>query len=145
MRTHTGISFGKGKFNLIRCSEKFYDKLIKYLEECGVTYIERGKWDDGSVIVRQHIDDFCPLFHHFSMLALEENPYIYALFDRVAHCFLNHQYFAQKKFRDGLQFPSLWESKIISHNAMARSHYIGRCEYVWEAKEVYRERLKKIL
>ena len=133
--------FWEGKFNLIRCSKEFYDKVIEYLDECGVTYIEKGEWRvDGSDTVNYYKVIYTPLFHQFSMMALEEYDCgeITNIFDRVAHCFLNHQYFTLKNYRKVLPLPELWEAKIIHENGMYRANYIGYCVGVNKVMNYYK-------
>lgn len=138
--------FWEDKYNIIRCSYEFYDELEEYLIECGVTYIERGKWEvDGSRTVNRYKLIYTALFHQFSMMALEEYNCIETaeIFDRVAHCFLNHQYFTLKNYREGLPVPELWEPKIIGENSMYRSKYIGYCIGVNKVVEYYKKKDKE--
>jgi len=137
--------FYENHYNIIRCSLGFYRELLEYLDECGVEYVEKGMWVDGQPTTRDFQHIFQPMFHTFSLMALEEYgwPKIHSIFDRVAHCFLNHQYFVLQKYRNIRPIPTLWESQIISENAMYRSHYVGRCDGIWEADRLYKDALTK--
>lgn len=139
--------FYEDKYNLIRCSEEFYNDLIEYLEECGVTYIEKNEWEDSSNTVEHYKIIFTELFHQFSMMAIEEynSNEIVNIFDRVAHCFLNHQYLVLKNYRKHLPAPGLWEPKLLIENGMYRSNYIGYCVGVEEMRGIYNEKLKDIV
>lgn len=135
--------FYEREFNLIRCSEEFYDEVITYLDECGVMYEEKGEWDDGSSTVNKYKPIYRQMFHEFSMMALEKYHYldITNIFDRVAHCFLNHQYFTLGNYRKTQ--PKFWESEIIYRNAMCRSHYTGRCDGIWAMQAWNKEQNEK--
>lgn len=137
--------FYEDKYNLIRCSQEFYDELVEYLKETGVEYAEKGEWIDGSQTVEGYKMFYMHLFHQFSMMALEEyhTSEIGSIFDRLAHCFLNHQYFALKRYREIYAVPSLWESELIFKNAMYRAHYTGRCDGISEFQEWYEKKSTK--
>lgn len=140
--------FYEGKYNIIRCSEEFYEQLLEYLEECGVYYVEKGVWLDGSNTVRLYQQYFMPLFHNFSMLALQEYGHwnISSLLDRVIHCFMNHQHFvlnAYRKIYKDKTTQNLLEAKLIGENAVYRAHYIGRCDGILEYEENHKNHFAK--
>jgi len=117
--------FYEDSYNIIRCSYEFVDRLKAYLDECGVTYSEPVFWIDSAVAVREHQHIFCPMFHTFSMLAISgysSNYFeLYSLFDRVAHCFLNHQVFRMLPVINRLG--SNWEAQLASSYAVSRAFY----------------------
>jgi len=132
-------------YNIIRCLPEFYDELLDYLDECGVLYSQRGVWIDGQPTTLRHQHIFQPMFHTFSLMALEEYNWwtIPNVFDRVAHCFLNHQYLILGNYVRTRACPALWESFLIQEIAMYRAHYTGRCEGISVTKQHYKDREKE--
>jgi len=120
--------FYEDSYNIIRCSAEFEDALAEYLDECGVEYSSPQVWVDGQTSTFKYQHVFSPMFHTFSMMAViaEYDPdTIENIFDRVYHCFLNHQflYLCYKYDQDNLHY--LWESKILSNAAISRACFTG--------------------
>lgn len=117
--------FYENFYNIIRCSESFYPEVIKELDSFGVYYKEKGEWIDGSGTVQEHYTVFKNLFHNFSLLAVKEydSSSIHKIYDRLTHCFLNHQFYVLEDIRErqGRQ----WEASIMNTAAMYRAEYTG--------------------
>jgi len=138
--------FYEDTYNIIRCLPEFYDGLLDYLDECGVLYSQIGRWVDGQSTTLRHQHIFQPMFHTFSMMALEEYKWwtITNILDRVVHCFLNHQYLVLDNYIKTRAYPALWESNLILENAMYRAHYTGRCEGIKGTKQYYEDKKKDV-
>jgi len=134
--------FYENTYNIIRCSMKNINPLLEYLEECGVTYKYNGTWIDGSSTVRGHREEFQQMFHAFSMIAIKGYNWrnITYMFDRVAHCFLNHQAFRIKPYRT--MFGTMWEPMLVGENANRRAHYIGEIFGAKAMREKFEDRIK---
>lgn len=117
--------FYENKYNIIRCSESFFQPVLDELKMFGVVYKVKGEWIDGSRTVEAHKKIYQGLFHYFTLMALEEyeDDDIYHIYDRLSHCFLNHQFYALKGFREkqGKQ----WEARLMSMTAVQRADYNG--------------------
>jgi hypothetical protein len=117
--------FYENFYNIIRCSESFYPEVIKELDAFGVCYQEKGEWIDGSETVKKYHNIYRDLFHNFSLMALQEYEYtdIHLIYDRLSHCFLNHQFYVLEEYREnhGRQ----WEASIMNHTSMHRAEYTG--------------------
>ena len=143
--------FYENFYNIIRCSKKFYPKLIKRLKKLDIVYKEKGKWVDEQPTTKKYQDIFQPMFHTFSMMALKEYdasliPYLY---DRVSHCFLNHQYYILDEYREF--HGRHWEDILISECAYSRSRFSDRLYKNWidssksnlESKDKILEKIKE--
>jgi len=121
--------FYENYYNIIRCSAKFYPKVIKRLQDLGIYYKEKGKWIDGQQATRKHQKIFQGLFHYFTLMALRDYDFeeITGIYDRISHCFLNHQYFVLEEFRS--KYGHQWESYIMSHAAISRADYSAYSYY----------------
>jgi len=117
--------FYENFYNIIRCSESFYPEVIKELDAFGVYYKEKGEWIDGSKTVKKYQSIYEALFHNFTLMALQEYEYdeIHSIYDRLSHCFLNHQFYALEGFRE--KYGRQWEASIMNESAMYRSEYTG--------------------
>lgn len=117
--------FYENSYNIIRCSESFFQQVLDELEVLDVLYKAKGEWIDGSTTVERHKKIYQGLFHYFTLMALEgyEDGDIYHIYDRLSHCFLNHQFYALKDFRErqGKQ----WEALLMSRMAVWRADYTG--------------------
>lgn len=131
--------FYEGPYNIIRCQEVFYESLLKYLQECGVGYVEKGLWYDGSETVRNYKKIYMPLFHNFSIMALQEYHWtkIKSILDRVVHCFLNHQHFTLGSYRE--IYGRLWEARLIVESGVFRADYVGYCNGVELEKRAWQK------
>ena len=117
--------FYENFYNIIRCSESFYPEVIKELDVFGVCYKEKGEWIDGSETVQKYLPIYKGLFHNFSLMALQEYEYreIYNIYDRLSHCFLNHQFYVLEGHRE--KYGRQWEASIMNYTAMHRAEYTG--------------------
>lgn len=117
--------FYENHYNIIRCSESVYPKVIEELNLLKIGYIEKGEWVDGSLTVCKYQDIYKELFHNFSLLAVYEydEDEIHGIYDRLTHCFLNHQFYVLKGFRE--RVGRQWEAFIMSHNTIYRADYGG--------------------
>lgn len=117
--------FYENHYNIIRCSERFFQPVLDELEMLGVGYKDKGEWIDGSKTVEKHKKIYQGLFHYFTLMALEgyDSKDISQIYDRVSHCFLNHQFYTLKEFREeqGRQ----WEAKLMSTVAVYRAEHSG--------------------
>jgi len=115
--------FYENFYNIIRCSKKFYPKLIRKLDKLDVVYKEKGEWVDEQPSTRKHQKIFQKMFNTFTVMALKEyDPSeIKTLYDRVSHCFLNHQYYVLEEYREfnGRQ----WESRLVNEYAFNRANH----------------------
>ncbi len=117
--------FYENFYNIIRCSESFYPEVIKELDALGVCYKEKGEWIDSSQTVKKYHNIYRDLFHNFSLIAVQEYDAdeIHSIYDRLSHCFLNHQFYVLEEYRamHGRQ----WEAALMNRSAMYRSEYTG--------------------
>ena len=138
--------FYENFYNIIRCSKKFYPKVIKRLKKLDIVYKEKGEWVDEQPSTRRYQDVFQTMFHSFTMIALKQYHYSMAglLYDRVSHCFLNHQYYVLDEYRDfhGRQ----WESRLVNEVAMGRARHSDSLYKNWiDASKSNLESKKEIL
>ncbi len=117
--------FYENLYNIIRCSESFYPKVIEKLKQLGVYYRERGEWVDEQEATRKYQHIYKGLFHYFTLMALEEYDYneIHWIYDRVSHCFLNHQFYVLEDYRK--KCGKQWEANIMASVLIDRSSYTG--------------------
>lgn len=117
--------FYENFYNIIRCSESFYPEVIKELDTFGVYYKEKGEWIDDSETVQKYKRIYEGLFHNFSLMALQgyDGNEIYNIYDRLSHCFLNHQFYMLKGHRE--KYGRQWEATIMNYTAMHRAEYTG--------------------
>lgn len=117
--------FYENSYNIIRCSDRFFQRVLDELDMFGVVYKVKGEWIDGSTTVEAHKKVYRGLFHYFTLMALEEydDGNIYHIYDRMSHCFLNHQWYVLKEFRErqGKQ----WEALLMSKMSVWRADYAG--------------------
>ncbi len=117
--------FYENSYNIIRCSDRFFQRVLDELDMFGVVYKVKGEWVDGSTTVEAHKKVYRGLFHYFTLMALEEydDGDIYHIYDRMSHCFLNHQWYVLKEFRErqGKQ----WEALLMSRMAVWRADFSG--------------------
>jgi len=115
--------FYENYYNIIRCSAKFYPKVIRRLQDLGIYYKENGEWIDGQRSTRKYQKVFQGLFHYFTLMALQEydSDEISGIYDRVSHCFLNHQFFILEDFR--LKHGRQWEAYIMNHATICRADH----------------------
>jgi hypothetical protein len=121
--------FYENYYNIIRCSAKFYPKVIRRLQDLGVYYKEKGKWVDGQYFTRRHQEIFKGLFHYFTLMALKEYDCeeITGIYDRLSHCFINHQYYVLEDFR--LKYGHQWEAYIMNNASIARADHSAHLYY----------------
>ncbi len=136
--------FYEDSYNIIRCSMEFEEDLKVYLDDCGVEYTGPNVWVDGQPTSFKYQHIFCPMFHTFSMMAINGYEYcsLGTIFDRVYHCFLNHQFLpACAKYGD---LGALWEARFLSNAAIGRAHFAGSLNsnvyHKNEKKKEYKER-----
>ena len=117
--------FYENFYNIIRCSKRFYPKLIKKLKKLDIKYEEKGEWIDGSITVERYKPIYQELFHSFTMLALREyNCHdIDTIYDRISHCFFNHQFYVLEQLRNA--FGRQWESHLMGRAAIYRAEHTG--------------------
>lgn len=117
--------FYEDSYNIIRCSYEFEDDLQAYLDVCGVTYSGPSVWVDGQPVTYKYQHIFCPMFHTFTMMAI--NGYhsyeLRTIFDRVYHCFFNHQFLPLTTQSGNLG--NNWEAHLLSDAAVGRAHFTG--------------------
>ncbi len=134
--------FYEGWYNIIRFSKMFREDVIVYLDENDITYEEKGVWIDGQLITNKYQHLYQPMFHSFSELAIQDQgKNIRTALDRVVHCFLNHQFFVLREFRE--KHGGAWEPVLISDNLVNRSFYLGQCNGVKLEAEASAELNKK--
>lgn len=142
--------FIEGRYNHIRFSWKFWNRIKKILDYYKAEYGNLEEWRDGQKYTRKYQHIFQEMFHTFSVLALQqydENE-IDHLLDRVVHCFINHQtlFLPEHVEKHG----QMMEPLLIANNAAYRSAYIGKLahhdvlygQYVSKLDE-YREKCMK--
>lgn len=136
--------FYEDSYNIIRCSLEFEDDLKTYLDDCGVTYTDPVMWIDGQPTSFKYQHIFCPMFHTFSMMAINGYEYwrLATIFDRIYHCFFNHQ-FLLTSYKYG-ELSTLWEAQFLANAAIGRAHYTGSLSsniyHKNEKKKEYNER-----
>jgi hypothetical protein len=121
--------FYENWYNIIRCSASFYPELIKKLDELNVYYVEHGEWVDEQPTTRKHQDIYQGLFHYFTLMSFTgyETDDIKLIYDRVSHCFLNHQFYKLKNYRE--KRGRHWESDIMYDVMRGRTDYSAYCFY----------------
>ena len=99
------------------------------MQDHGIYYKEKGKWVDGQYYTRRYQTIFKGLFHYFTLMALREydNEEISGIYDRLSHCFINHQYYVLKEFRE--KYGHQWEAYIMNHAAIARADHNAHLYY----------------
>lgn len=142
--------FYENFYNIIRCSKKFYPKVIKKLKKLDIIYKEKGEWIDEQWATKKYQDVFQIMFHSFTLLALKQyyHSTVGLLYDRVSHCFLNHQYYVLDEYRDF--HGRHWEDILVSECAFNRARYSDRLYRNWidvsksnlESKDEIVERIK---
>jgi len=117
--------FYENHYNVIRCSESVYSRVIAELDIMKIGYVEKGEWIDGSATVYKYQDIFKELFHNFSLMAMQEydENELYKIYDRLTHCFLNHQFYVLKSFRE--KVGRQWEAFVMSYNTIYRAEFGG--------------------
>lgn len=117
--------FYEDSYNIVRCSHEFEDDLKAYFDDCGIKYSEKGVWVDGQSMTYKYQHIFCPMFHTFSMMAINgyHSSEIRTIFDRVYHCFFNHQ-FLHLTSQYG-ELGTLWEAQLLANAAIGRAHFTG--------------------
>lgn len=138
--------FYEDSYNIIRCSIEYEENLKNYLDDCGVSYRESGIWMDGQAATWKYQHIFCPMFHSFTLMAVlgdYKNYEIYGIFDRVYHCFLNHQ-FLNLSYSYGKELDYMWEAHILANAAVSRASYAAHLSsnvhYENEKEKEYKER-----
>lgn len=133
--------FFEDSYSIIRCSYEFEDDLRAYLDDCGVKYSEPEAWVDGQPTTLRYQYIFCPMFHTFSMMSIVAKgcnySELYVLFDRVAHCFLNHQYLSAYNVVEHMG--ANWEAQIVAQYAVNRAF----CTANYATNALHREINKK--
>ena len=127
--------FYEGDFSIIRCQRKYKTKLEKYLNEYKIEYDFKGKWLDDHYMVVKYMEHFEPMFHAFSMLAIEMPEYdLMPVADRVVHPFFNHCSYMAKDYRSKFGEHS-WEAYLMANMAAGRGVHAGRViqEESWKA------------
>ncbi len=119
--------FYENWYNIVRCSASFYPELIKKLDELNVYYVEHGEWVDEQPTTRKHQDIYQGLFHYFTLMSFTgyEEADIDLIYDRISHCFLNHQFYKLKNFRE--ERGKHWESDIMYETMKGRVGYSMYC------------------
>jgi hypothetical protein len=117
--------FYENAYNIIRCSKSFYPEVIEKLKQLDVYYKEKGEWIDEQTATRKYQHIYKSLFHYFTLMALEEYDWseIHSIYDRVSHCFLNHQFYVLEDYRK--KYGRQWESNVMSSVLIDRSSYTG--------------------
>lgn len=121
--------FYENYYNIIRCSASFYPRVIQRLIALGIYYKEKGEWVDGQRSTRKHQKIFQQMFHCFTLLALKEydSGEIAGIYDRVSHCFLNHQFFVLEDVRK--EQGRHWEAHIMTTTATYRADHSAYLYY----------------
>ena len=129
--------FMEGTYNHLRFSRKFWIEVEELLELHEANYDGWKQWVDEQGITKKYQHIFQPLFHHFSLLAVQgyDEDEIDLLLDRVIHCFMNHQQLYLPKHRK--QHGAMTEPLLVAKNAVKRAEYIGHCSGVNSVKEGY--------
>ena len=142
--------FREGDYTLIRCQGSSVEMVISLLKtEHGIMPEEQIKittpWVDNIEITKAYQEEFTYMFHAFSVLAMKsfekedaQSPYemmsdFMHIFDRVVHCFLNvgrseKKVQAFKPFmpvKKDSHVAGIWESMLITHNALMRMYSLG--------------------
>jgi len=117
--------FYENNYNIVRCSESFYLEVIKKLKGLDIYYREKGEWVDEQIATRKYQHIYKGLFHYFTLMALEEydEDDIGMIYDRVSHCFLNHQFYVLEDYKN--RYGKHWEANIMSNALIGRSAYTG--------------------
>ena len=124
--------FYEDKYSIIRCSQEFEEKVIKFFEEFDIQYKFNGLWIDGSEMVCKYNKIFQSMFHCFSELAINmDESELFDVADRVTHCFFNHAYYMAKEHRELFKHPyiidtTMWEAEMMARLTIYRAHYIGK-------------------
>jgi len=133
--------FYEGKFSIIRCRNKFANRVEKFFEYNLIDCKYNGTWVDSSYAVREYIDFFKPLFHLYSTLALKlDDKDLFCVSDRVTHCFFNHQSYMAKSYVK-VYGQNLWEARLMGDLTVGRAHYAGRLDCYSEAVEKEKEKM----
>ena len=89
-------------------------KLFPIAKESLSESFEVDEFDEGRTLSRKQI-----------ILAVQEYDAdeIHSIYDRLSHCFLNHQFYVLEEYRamHGRQ----WEAALMNRSAMYRSEYTG--------------------
>jgi hypothetical protein len=117
--------FYENNYSIVRCSESFYPEVIEKLKQLDVYYREKGEWVDEQVATIKYQHIYKGLFHYFTLMALEEydESDIGMIYDRVSHCFLNHQFYVLEDYRK--KHGRQWEANIMSSVLIDRAAYTG--------------------
>lgn len=119
--------FYEGTFSHLRFSRCFEADVQDILNAKNIKYDRVEVWRDMQGATADYQRIFTYLFHGFSVLAIEV-PYeqLPAIFDRIIHCFLNHNWYKAWPYRKE-QGELLWEGAYIANNALNRAAYQGYC------------------
>lgn len=119
--------FYENWYNIIRCSACFYPKLIEKLDSLDIYYIEMGEWVDEQLSTREHQKIYQGMFHCFTLMALKEydSKDINDIYDRVSHCFFNHQFYVLEDVRK--EYGKHWEAHLMSETMINRADYTSYC------------------
>jgi hypothetical protein len=140
--------FREGDYTLIRCTQQSVNEVTQFFHnlEIDPEQLEFTEvWKDNIPRTRKYQDEFTYMFHAFSVLSMkmyEEEIHLEmddvmdnftGIFDRVVHCFLNTARTDLKTegFKPFIPIKNenhvfaLWESMIITHNALMRMYSIG--------------------
>ena len=141
--------FWEGKYSIIRCSQEFEEKVIKFFEEFDIQYKYNGLWIDGASVVCKYSKMFQPMFHCFSELAINmDEADLFNVADRVTHCFFNHAYYMAKDHRAPFKHPDsmdsmFWEAEMMARLSVYRAHYIGKYTMERYIEKRYKEQEEK--
>ena len=118
--------FWEGSYTALRVEFNSVERVIKFLTENKVKFIDQGPWVDNIHTTRKYQKEFMSIFHSFSELAMKnidsDIGQIDDLIDRVIHCFMNNL-MTNDRVKDG---GPLWEPLTIAKNAVFRSTMIGQ-------------------
>lgn len=135
--------FYEGQYTIIRCQFRFYNKVVNFFNDRCIKYKYKGKWVDGSYVVRKYNKFFKPLFHMYSHLSLGLNEDdLYFVSDRVIHCFFNHQTYMAKEHVNTYG-PFLWEAEFMGKLSTNRSIYSGKVDYYNKLEDLKKSKKKE--
>lgn len=121
--------FYEDQYMLVRCGDKYAERVMRILERIEVVYKDQGEWIDNIQITRDYQTAFSSVFHGYSELAMSINPEeLEPVMDRIIHCFMNNV--NSDEFRK-IPLPKIeeswiWEPTWIVLNAICRAFTLGR-------------------
>jgi len=127
--------FWEGDYTVIRC-DPFYantvDNYFSAFDDFTVIWKKDG-YKENIWITKKYLEAYIPIFHGFSILALElDNEDFLLSLERINHCYLNMV--TRDELKDQFRIPSedtyanrgmCWEAIAIGHVAHMRMHFCG--------------------